>query len=77
MAPFSPPSHAIWINLLWFLSLTINLTCALLATLLQQWARRYNPDKRARIRAFFSEGVDKLHLPGGLGFAWPYICASR
>ena len=71
MAPFSPPSHAIWINSLWFLSLTISLTCALLATLLQQWARRcvkitqprYNPDKRARIRAFFSEGVDKLHLP--------------
>src|SRR5260221_8439343 len=24
---------------------------------------RYSPDKRARIRAFFAEGVDKLHLP--------------
>ena len=39
--------------------------------MLQQWARRYvritqprySPAKRARIRAFFSEGVDKLHLP--------------
>jgi len=39
--------------------------------MLQQWARRYiritHPrycsDKRARIRAFFSEGVEKLHLP--------------
>lgn len=69
--PFIPPKYAIWVNSLWFLSLTISLTCALLATLLQQWARRcvkitqprYNPDKRARIRAFFSEGVDKLHLP--------------
>ncbi|KAH9983039.1 hypothetical protein BJV74DRAFT_54068 [Russula compacta] len=70
-APFSPPTYAIWVNSLWFLSLTMSLTCALLATLLQQWARRYvritqprfSSHKRARIRAFFSEGVDKLHLP--------------
>ena len=55
---------------LWCLSLSISLTCALLATLQQQWARRYvkithkrhHPRNRARIRAFFSEGVDKLHL---------------
>jgi hypothetical protein len=68
---FSPPVYAIWVNTLWFLSLAISLTCALLATLLQQWARRfikttqprYNPYKRARIRAFFAEGVDNLRLP--------------
>jgi len=68
---FSPPTSAVWVNSLWFLSLVISLTCALLATLLQQWARRYmkftqtrhSPHKRARIRAFFAEGVDKLHLP--------------
>ena len=53
------------------MSLVISLTCALLATFLQQWARRYlkitqsrySPHKRARIRAFFSEGVDKRLLP--------------
>ena len=39
--PFSPPTSAIWVNSLWILSLVISLTCALLATLLQQWARRY------------------------------------
>ena len=69
--PFSPPNSAVWVNSLWFLSLIISLTCALLATLLQQWAHRYmkvtqtrySPHKRARIRAFFTEGVDKLHLP--------------
>ncbi len=69
--PFSPPNYAVWVNSLWFLSLVISLTCALLATLLQQWARRYlkvthsrySPHKRARIRAFFSEGVDKFLLP--------------
>jgi hypothetical protein len=43
----------------------------LLATLLQQWARRYikntqprySPHKRGRIRAFYAEGVANLHLP--------------
>ena len=69
--PFQPPNYAIWVNSLWFLSLAISLTCALLATLLQQWARRYlkltqprySPHKRARIRAFFFEGVEELLLP--------------
>jgi Family of unknown function (DUF6535) len=70
--PFSPPTYAIWVNSFWFLSLAISLTCALLATLLQQWARRYvtvtqpprySPHKRARIRAFFADGIEKLHLP--------------
>ena len=43
----------------------------MMATLLQQWARRYlevaypplSPPKRARIRAFYSEGVENLHAP--------------
>ncbi|KAI0290076.1 hypothetical protein B0F90DRAFT_1921212, partial [Multifurca ochricompacta] len=68
---FAPPKYAVWVNSLWFLSLAISLTCALLATLLKQWARRYlkvtrtrySPHKRARIREFFSETVEKLHLP--------------
>jgi hypothetical protein len=69
--PFSPPKFTIWVNALWFLSLVISITCALLATLLQQWARRYlkvtqprySPHRRARIRAFFAEGIDKFLLP--------------
>jgi Family of unknown function (DUF6535) len=67
---FSPQNYSVWVNLLWFLSLTLSLICALLATSLQQWARRYirvtqsprSPHTRARIRAFFSEGIDKSHL---------------
>ncbi|KAI0288240.1 hypothetical protein BC826DRAFT_878409, partial [Russula brevipes] len=35
---FSPPTYAIWVNALWFLSLVVSLTCALLATLQHQWA---------------------------------------
>ncbi|KAI0288156.1 hypothetical protein B0F90DRAFT_1587022, partial [Multifurca ochricompacta] len=38
---FTTPSSAIWVNTLWSLSLVISLNCALLATLIQQWARRY------------------------------------
>jgi Family of unknown function (DUF6535) len=70
--PFSPPTSAVLVNSLWFLSLVISLTCALLTTLLQQWARRYvritqpprsRLQKRAPIRAFFHNGVEKFHLP--------------
>ena len=68
---FTPPRSAVWVNGLWFLSLVISLTCALLSTLLQQWARRYlrvayprcSPHKQARIRAFYKHGVEKLHIP--------------
>jgi hypothetical protein len=68
---FSAPTSAVWVNGLWFLSLVISLTCALMATLLQQWARRYlevaypqySPPKRARIHAFYSEGVENWHVP--------------
>ena len=69
--PFSPPSFAVWVNGLWFLSLVISISCAVLATLLQQWARRYlkatqtrfSLHKRARIRSFYHNGVEKSILP--------------
>ena len=69
---FSPPRHAIWVNSLWFSSLVTSLCCALLATSLHQWARRYvrltrhagrTLEKRARMRAFFASGVDRLRIP--------------
>jgi len=69
-ASFTPPTWSVWVNGLWFMSLVISLTCAVLATLLQQWARRYlrlaypgySPHRRARIRAFYANGVEKFHL---------------
>ena len=50
----------------------MSVSCALMATSLQQWARRYiyltqparcSPEKRARRRAFFANGVDEMHIP--------------
>jgi hypothetical protein len=68
--PFSPPKYAVWVNSLWFLSLAISISCALFATLRQQWARRYlkvtqtrsSLHKRAKSRSFFAEGVKKSHI---------------
>ena len=72
LPPFSAPRYAVWVNSLWFLSLVMSVSCALWATSLQQWARRYirlsqparcSPETRARMRAFFSNGVGKMHIP--------------
>ena len=50
----------------------MSVSCALWATSLHQWARRYirmtqparcSPEKRARMRAYFANGVDKMHIP--------------
>jgi Family of unknown function (DUF6535) len=71
---FSPPNYVILANSLWFSSLVISLTSAMLATMLQQSARRYlritqkpmyrdSPHNGARIRAFFANGVEKSHFP--------------
>ena len=49
----------------------MSVSCALLATSLHQWARRYirlsqptrcSPEKRARMRALFFNGADKMHI---------------
>ena len=54
------------------MSLVIGFIGALLATMLQQWARQYikfaqpaqcSIEKRARMRAFFADGADKMGLP--------------
>ncbi len=70
---FSPPRYAVLVNTLWFLSLVISLTYAMLATMLHQWVGRYitttqqlrySLQKRARVRALFSDSV------GGFPVVW-------
>ncbi|KZV75227.1 hypothetical protein PENSPDRAFT_624637 [Peniophora sp. CONT] len=58
-----PPVH---VNILWVLSLCLSISCALLATLVQQWARHYLrlsqrrqdvPGLQARLHAYLSQGI--------------------
>lgn len=68
-APNSYTAYLI-INAFWFLSLAFSLTCALAATLVQQWSRtylqgteeRFNPHQRVRMRTYLQRGVQKFHL---------------
>ncbi|KAJ7578549.1 hypothetical protein C8J56DRAFT_797341, partial [Mycena floridula] len=68
--PFSPSVLAVLTNIFWFISLALSLTCALAATLIQQWAseyihaieRRQVPEMRGRIRAFLFEGVESSRV---------------
>ena len=73
--PFRPSPGSIRLNALWFLSLCLSLTCALVATLMQQWARNYlrmaqarcsDPAAQARMRAFAFDGVSKFHMSHAL-----------
>ncbi|KAH9971812.1 hypothetical protein BGW80DRAFT_420417 [Lactifluus volemus] len=67
---FRPPRYAVRVNILWFLSLCLGLSCALLATLVQQWARRYlrltHTDTRpmfcVRTRTYLFHGVESFHI---------------
>ncbi|KAH8995455.1 hypothetical protein EDB92DRAFT_207024 [Lactarius akahatsu] len=67
---FAPSASVVFVNSVWFLSLVLSLTCALIATLLQQWARRYlqmirrnhPPHDRAHIREYFSRGARRFRI---------------
>lgn len=62
---FRPSTSALRFNAFWFLSLAFSLSCALSATLVQQWSRYYlqaidrrsAPHHRARIRSYLHEGI--------------------
>ncbi|KAJ7572492.1 hypothetical protein C8J56DRAFT_875240 [Mycena floridula] len=66
----SSPKLAVITNIFWFLSLALSLTCALTATLIEQWAsdyigaieRREAPEFKARIRAYLFEGVENSNV---------------
>ena len=68
--PFKPTANAVRVNVLWFLSLVLSLTCALSATLMQQWARRYQElaqrpgafHRRARMRAYIFDGINRFGM---------------
>ena len=68
--PLGPSRSDVRVNTCWFISLVSSLSAALLATLVQRWARyhmyvfrRYgHPLKIARIRQYLHEGVERWHM---------------
>ncbi|KAJ7657221.1 hypothetical protein DFH06DRAFT_1473216 [Mycena polygramma] len=68
--PFTPPTSSLICNILWFISLGLSLTCALIATLLEQWARdflhradmRSAPVVRARVFSFLYYGLKRFKM---------------
>ncbi|KAF7351982.1 hypothetical protein MVEN_01160400 [Mycena venus] len=67
---FSPTAASLICNALWFISLGLSLTCALVATLLEQWARdflhradmRSAPVIRARIFSYLYYGIKRFNM---------------
>ncbi|KAK6992921.1 hypothetical protein R3P38DRAFT_3288652 [Favolaschia claudopus] len=68
--PFVPPTSSLICNLLWFISLGLGLSCALTATLVEQWARdfiyktdmRSSPVIRARIFSHLYYGLKRFNM---------------
>ncbi|KAF5345875.1 hypothetical protein D9758_011390 [Tetrapyrgos nigripes] len=69
-ASFKPMTSSLICNMLWFLSLTLALTCSLLATFVQQWTRdflhkttmRPSPVVQARVLAFSYFGLRRFGM---------------
>ncbi|KAJ7455577.1 hypothetical protein FB451DRAFT_1516344 [Mycena latifolia] len=68
--PFTPPAASLVCNAFWFISLGFSLTCALIATLLEQWARdflhkadmRSAPVIRARVYSYLYYGLKRFNM---------------
>ncbi|KAJ7480731.1 hypothetical protein FB451DRAFT_152870 [Mycena latifolia] len=69
-APFKVQTSSLICNGFWFVSLGLSLTCALLATLVEQWAREFihkteirpSPVRRARVFSFLYYGVSRFGI---------------
>lgn len=66
---FSPETVSVWVNGLWFTSLALSLTTALLAVLTKQWIHQYmavpsgTPRDRSRIRQLRFMNLRTWHVP--------------
>ncbi len=72
-ADFTPTAIDVWVNGLWFTSLTLSLAAALFAVLIKQWIRQYvsltsgTLGDRSIIRQFWFMGLQKWHVPALIG----------
>ncbi|KAJ7779423.1 hypothetical protein DFH07DRAFT_1030212, partial [Mycena maculata] len=70
LEPFEVQITDVLCNGVWFVSLGLSLTCALLATLVEQWAREFlhkteirpSPVRRARVFSFLYYGVSRFGI---------------
>ncbi|KAJ7474352.1 hypothetical protein FB451DRAFT_1558497 [Mycena latifolia] len=68
--PFTPSAASLVCNALWFISLGFSLTCALIATLLEQWAQDFlhkadmcsAPVIRARVYSYLYYGLKRSNM---------------
>ncbi|KAI0060524.1 hypothetical protein BV25DRAFT_1858781, partial [Artomyces pyxidatus] len=73
-AAFRPSASTLRVNILWFLSLLLSLTCALSATLMQQWMRSYlararnrdSTSRRGPVHAYVFSGVVSFRMIGAI-----------
>ncbi|KAK0227442.1 hypothetical protein EDD85DRAFT_150866 [Armillaria nabsnona] len=80
---FSPNVSDVWINSLWFVSLTLSLITALVAVLVKQWMHQYvatvsdsSARNRARIRQSRYIGLETWQVPMIVGFLPVLLHAS-
>ncbi|KAJ7183465.1 hypothetical protein C8R46DRAFT_1344293 [Mycena filopes] len=67
---FIPPTTSLICNAFWFLSLGLSLSCALVATLVEQWSREFlhktnmnsDPVTRARVLSFLYYGLKRFNM---------------
>ncbi|KAJ6534025.1 hypothetical protein DFH09DRAFT_932443, partial [Mycena vulgaris] len=69
-ATFVVPATSVLCNTLWFINLGLSLSCALIATLVEQWARNFvqkadmrpSPVIRARIFSYLYYGLKRFNI---------------
>ncbi|KAK0196039.1 hypothetical protein F5146DRAFT_315306 [Armillaria mellea] len=67
-ATFTPATTDVWVNGLWFTSLSLSLATALVAVLVKQWLHHYlalpsgMPQERSHIRQYRYGGFQKWHV---------------
>ncbi|KAK0459899.1 hypothetical protein IW261DRAFT_1578227 [Armillaria novae-zelandiae] len=65
---FTPATTDVWVNGLWFMSLSLSLATASVAVLVKQWLHHYlalpsgTPQQRSRVRQFHYGGFQKWHV---------------
>ncbi|KAK0470856.1 hypothetical protein IW261DRAFT_1672378, partial [Armillaria novae-zelandiae] len=65
---FTPATTDVWVNGLWFMSLSLSLATALVAVLVKQWLHHYlalpsgTPQEQSHVRQFRYGGFQKWHV---------------